>query len=228
MSIRSSEDSRLRIWDAPTRIFHWAVVALVAAAWWTEKSRALDWHRLIGYSLLALILFRLLWGLFGSTTARFSSFVRGPRSLYLYVRRDLFRRDAARHPGHNPLGGWSVVAMLLALLIQIGLGMFAVDVDGIESGPLSYLVSFDTGRLASKLHNLSFNILLGLIGLHVVAVLFYLAHKRDNLVLPMLIGRRRWRGEQPVLRFAPLPLALVLLALCAGAVWAFVHYFGQA
>lgn len=228
MSIRATEQTRLRIWDAPTRIFHWAVVLLIAAAWWTERERMLDWHRLIGYTLLALILFRLLWGLFGSTTARFASFVRAPRVVYGYFRDDLLQRNGAAHPGHNPLGGWSVVAMLSLLLMEVGLGMFAVDVDGIESGPLSYLVSFQTGRLVSRLHDLGFNFLLGLIALHVVAVLFYLAHKRDNLILPMLIGRRGWTGDQPTLRFAPLPRAIALLAISAGAVWAFVKCLGQA
>lgn len=227
MSISLRDDGRLRMWDAPTRLFHWAVVALVAAAWWTEKERHLDWHRLIGYTLLALVLFRLLWGLLGSTTARFGHFVRGPRAVYGYVRNDLFRRSPASHAGHNPLGGWSVIAMLVALLVQISLGLFAVDVDGIESGPLSYLVSFDTGRLAAHTHELVFNILLGLVGLHIAAVLFYLTHKRDNLVLPMLIGRRRWNGEKPALRFAPLPLAIALLALSAAAVWALVTFVGR-
>jgi cytochrome b len=203
------------------------VVALVAAAWWTQSERMLDWHRLIGYTLLALILFRLSWGLFGSTTARFAGFVRAPRAVYHYVRHDFIRREPAAHPGHNPLGGWSVILMLALLLSQVGLGMFAVDVDGIESGPLSYLVTFETGRLASRLHGLGFNILLGVIVLHVIAVLFYHTHKRDNLILPMLIGRRGWTGEQPMLRFAPLPLAIALLAICAVTVWAFVKYLGR-
>ena len=219
--------TRLRIWDAPTRIFHWAIVALVAAAWWTQSERMIDWHRLIGYTLLALVLFRLLWGVFGSTTARFAGFVRAPRAVYDYVRHDFIRREPAAHPGHNPLGGWSVILMLAALLGQVGLGMFAVDVDGIESGPLSYMVTFETGRLASRLHGLGFNILLGLIALHVVAVIFYLAHKRDNILLPMLIGSRGWKGDQPTLRFAPLPLAIALLLICSGAVWALVTFLGR-
>lgn len=218
---------RLRVWDLPVRLFHWAIVVLVAAAWWTAEERMLDWHRLAGYSILALVLFRLLWGLAGSTTARFSSFVRGPGAVAGYLRHEMFGKGAPSRAGHNPLGGWSVVVMLSALFLQTALGMFAVDIDGLESGPLSYLVDFDTGRLAAQAHEIVFNILLALIALHVVAVLYYLAVKRDNLVSAMLGGFRRWHGEEPALRFAPLHRALLLAAASAGAVWALVRFIGQ-
>jgi hypothetical protein len=118
-----------------------------------------------------------------------------------YIRRDMFRRDAVPAPGHNALGGWAVAIMILMLLAQAGLGLFAVDIDGIESGPFSYLVEFETGRRAAELHELTFNLLLGLIGLHLAAVAFYLVYRRTNLLGAMITGARQWPGEQPLLHF---------------------------
>lgn len=218
----------LRIWDAPTRMFHWSLVVLIAGAWWTEQQRMLDVHRLFGHVLLALVLFRLVWALIGSSTSRFGSFLRSPAAVYGYARRELFRKNAAQHAGHNPVGGWSIGAMLLVLLAQSLSGLFAVDVDGLESGPLSWLVSFDTGRLAAWLHEQTFNLLLALIALHLAAVAFHGLVKRDNLVTPMITGVRRWDGEQPSLSFAPSRLAWAALAACALAVWALVNVVGRA
>lgn len=219
--------SRIRIWDAPVRLFHWAIVALFGVLWWSGEERLFDWHRLAGYTLLALVLFRVIWGLVGSQTARFSSFVRGPGTVAAYVRGSMFRRGAAPHAGHNPLGGWSVILLLALLALQVGLGLFAVDVDGMESGPFSYLVEFDTGRFAAETHELVFNLLLATIALHVVAVAFYLVVRRENLVRPMITGARPWHGVAPALRFASLPLALALLAISGGVVWALIHFLGQ-
>lgn len=217
----------LRVWDAPTRIFHWATVILIAAAWWTEKQRMLQAHRLIGYALFSLVLFRFAWALIGSSTSRFSAILRSPAVVYNYARHELFRRDAEHHAGHNPVGGWSIGAMLLVLLAQIVSGLVAVDVDGLESGPLSYLVSFEIGRLASRLHAQTFDILLALICLHVAAVAFHMLYKRDNLVMPMLSGLRRWESERPSLRFAPLSRALAAFIACALIVWVLVNVVGR-
>ncbi|WP_030539432.1 cytochrome b/b6 domain-containing protein [Sphingobium sp. DC-2] len=214
---------RLRIWDAPTRLFHWTLVLLIAAAWWTAEERMLDWHRLAGYCIAALLLFRLIWGLVGSETARFSSFVHGPMAVAAYA-----RGRRALSPGHNPLGGWSVIALLGLLCIQLVLGTLAVDVDGIESGPFSYLVDFDTGRAAAEWHELIFNILLGFIALHVAAVFFYLFFRRENLIGAMISGSRKWTGDPPVIRFAPLPLAFAVMLSCALLVWIIISWWGRA
>ena len=208
-----------RSWDSPVRLFHWSVVLLVFLSWWTAHERMMDWHRRSGYVMVSLVLFRLLWGVFGSATARFSNFVRGPRMVMDYARHDLFRRTAQAVTGHNPLGGWSVLAMLAALLVQTGLGMFAVDVDGIESGPLSRWVSFETGRSAAHAHSVLFNILLGLIALHVAAVVFYLVYKRTNLIAPMLPGAQ-YRAR------ASTQMAWLLFGLSAVVTWAIVTYGG--
>jgi cytochrome b len=169
------------IWDLPTRLFHWLLAALVAFSWWSHEDH-LDWHRISGIGIAGLLVFRLWWGVAGSSTARFTSFLKGPRGVIAYL-----KGGAAGAPGHNPLGGWSVAAMLLALIAQVGLGLFSVDEDGFESGPLAKYVSFDTGRAAAGAHEIVFTILLGLIVLHLLAIGWYAARKQ-NLVGPMITG----------------------------------------
>jgi cytochrome b len=131
--------------------------------------------------------FRIFWGFFGGSTARFSAFVRGPGAVVAYL-----RGAFAPGPGHNPLGALSVVALLLLLIAQIALGLFAIDVDGIESGPLSHLVSFEGGRAAADWHEGVFELLKWLIALHVVAVFFYLFARKQNLIGAMLSGKREF------------------------------------
>jgi cytochrome b len=225
---RSGAPARLRIWDLPTRLFHWTLVPLLGFAWWTAEERMLDWHRLAGYSLCAILLFRLIWGVAGSSTARFSHFVGGPAKVARYVRGSMFNRSATPAPGHNPVGGWSVVAMIALLATQVALGFFSVDIDGMESGPFAYLVDFDTGRVAAQWHGFIFNLILALTALHVVAILFYLLHRRDNLVGPMISGSRRWTGEQPALRFASGRKAIAIFLMSAGATWWLIEQFGRA
>ncbi|WP_375197117.1 cytochrome b/b6 domain-containing protein [Sphingobium sp.] len=224
----SGAPARLRIWDLPTRLFHWTLVPLLGLAWWTAEERMLDWHRLAGYSIFTLLLFRLIWGVAGSSTARFSHFVGGPVTLFRYVRGHMFNRGTAPAPGHNPVGGWSVIAMIALLATQVGLGFFSVDIDGMESGPFAYLVDFDTGRVAAEWHGFIFDVILALTALHVVAILFYLIHRRDNLVGPMISGSRRWTGEQPALRFASNRVALAIFLLIAGGTCLLIAQFGRA
>ncbi|ANI79155.1 cytochrome b/b6 domain-containing protein [Sphingobium sp. EP60837] len=177
---------------------------------------------------MTLLLFRLIWGVAGSSTALFSHFVGGPGKLFRYVRGHMFKRGAAPAPGHNPVGGWSVLAMIALLATQVGLGFFSVDIDGMESGPFAYLVDFDTGRVAAEWHAFVFNIILALTALHVVAILFYLIHRRDNLIGPMISGSRRWTGEQLVLRFASNRVALAIFLLIAGGSCLLIAQFGRA
>lgn len=174
------------VWDVPIRLFHWLLVALIAFSWWSGENHAMEWHRWSGYAILFLLVFRLYWGLVGGRTARFAQFVRGPGAALAYL-----RGVGSGDVGHNPLGGWSVVAMLAILIAMVTAGLFAVDVDGLESGPLADHVSFDAGRWASDMHSLIFNLLLGLIALHVAAILFYLGARRRNLVGPMITGNAK-------------------------------------
>lgn len=208
----SAAPRTIRVWDLPTRIVHWSVALLIPFSWWTASHDQLDRHRASGYALLGLILFRLIWGLAGSETARFAAFVKGPRAI-----RDYLRGIGAPAAGHNPLGALSILAMLGALAGQIGLGLFAVDEDGIESGPLSYLVSFDTGRWAAGLHHKLFWAIVALAVLHVAAVSFYVAVRRRNLVTPMVTGRDRLDAPEP--RFAPLWRFAAAAAVSAAMTW---------
>lgn len=204
------------VWDLPTRLFHWLLVGLFAFSWWSAESHAMDWHRLSGVTLLGLLLFRLIWGLIGGSTARFANFVRSPAALHAYLRGP----RQAPTPGHNPVGGYSVVIMLALLFAQVGSGLFAVDTDGLESGPLSYLVSFEAGRQAAELHEAAFNLLLAVIGLHVLAIAFYLVVRKRNLVRPMVTGRDPAIHSQQrgLVRAGPVRF-LIAAALSAGLAW---------
>jgi cytochrome b len=203
---------RARLWDAPVRIVHWLLVVLVAFSWWSSDDH-LNWHRWSGYAILGLVAFRILWGFAGAGAARFSSFVRGPAKVLAYVG-SLPERAPSNVPGHNPLGGWSVVALLLVLATQVTTGLFVVDVDGIDGGPLTHLVSFELGRTLAEVHEFSFRLLQVLVVAHVAAVLFYLVYKRTNLISPMITGRRRF-PEDPGLAGAPVWRLLVCIALAA-------------
>jgi cytochrome b len=209
----------VRVWDAPVRIVHWLLALAIPALWWTASHDQLEWHRRIGYLVLGLIVFRLIWGFAGGSTARFTSFVRGPRAVLAYGRRLLSGRTETV-VGHNPMGGWSVLGLIVLLLAETGFGLFSVDVDGIESGPLSRFVSFDAGRFAAQWHHWLFNGLLALVGLHLTAIAFYAFVKRDNLVGPMLTGRRAAPDSARPLVAVPVWRGLVAAALAAAlAVW---------
>jgi cytochrome b len=172
----------LPVWDLPVRLFHWLLAALIGFSWWSVKNDHTDWHIWSGCGILTLLVFRLLWGCFGSSTARFSSFVRGPRDVRDYL------RGRWAGIGHTPLGALSVVALLLAIAIQVGLGLFSEDEDGIFLGPLSRLVNSDTSDKIRDMHELWFNVVLGLVILHVAAILFYRLRGK-HLTKPMITGR---------------------------------------
>jgi cytochrome b len=205
------------VWDVPTRLTHWLFGACVVVSWWTAEQRFMDWHRYSGYTMLGLLVFRIYWGIAGSSTARFARFLSGPRAILDYFR--LTRERRARVVGHSPLGSWSVVALLLALIVQVTLGLFATDIDGIESGPLSHLVSFDGGRACAEAHDLSFDVLTVLIALHVVAILFYLFYDRNDLTSPMLSGRKHVEAESTGMQRAPAWRLWTGVALATLVVW---------
>jgi cytochrome b len=209
---------KVRVWDLPTRAFHWAIVLLVPALWATQKIDRPDLHILLGEVMLGLVLFRLIWGAIGSSTARFASFVRGPGSVVRHI------RGKAAAFGHNPAGGWSVVVMLLLLCVQVGLGLFVSDEDGLNTGPLSHLISYDSARTLAHRHETVFYILLGFIALHVAAILYYLVVKRDNLVTPMVTGRRVAPVGGEEMTGAPLWRFLLAAFLAAALTWIVSNY----
>ena len=215
---RSTGLDKVRIWDLPTRIFHWVLAVLVVVCYLSGDNGRFDIHIPAGQALLVLVLARVLWGFAGSEPSRFRAFVRPPREIAAYVR-TLGKRAPGHHPGHNPLGGLSVVAMLAVLLLQAGLGIFAVDVDGFNEGPLSFLVSYDAAREAAELHGDVVDLLLILVGLHLAAILFYRVFKREKLVKPMVTG---WAslpaGDQPAPRLVSDWRALLVLAIAAAVI----------
>jgi len=178
-----------RVWDGPTRAMHWLLVASLGFCWWSGVKNELEYHLYSGYAVLWIVLMRLYWGFFGSSTARFTHFVRGPVGIMNYLR-TIHHRDSAHSYGHNPVGAISVVLMLGMVLTVVGFGLVAVDVDGLYSGPLSSYVTFKQGRHLAHLHYHWFEYLLWVIGIHLVAIAFYYVYKRQNLVTPMISGSR--------------------------------------
>lgn len=183
-SILNSPDAttQVAIWDLPTRLFHWLLVGLIALSWWSAEYHFDDIHIWSGIAVLTLLIFRLLWGFFGSSTARFASFVKGPKGVFGYL------RGTWRGIGHNPIGALSVVALLGVVGVQVGLGLFASDEDGIMQGPLARLIGFDAQATVTDLHEDLFNVLLALAALHIAAILVYRLRGKD-LVKPMITGR---------------------------------------
>lgn len=219
MSSKALPAEKVKIWDVPTRAGHWLLVLLFIGAWWTADNNQMYWHRCIGYGIAGFLIFRVYWGLFGSTTARFRHFLRGPSGILVYLRGFPARRGAPPPVGHNPLGGLSTVALLSVLLLQVVLGLFAVDVDGMEAGPLSFYISFEAGRDAAVWHERVFNLLLGFIGLHIIAVLFYWVVYRQNLIGRMIHGRDISVRPARPLEFAPVWRLILGLILAGLVVW---------
>jgi cytochrome b len=180
---------RIALWDLPTRIFHWALVVLIVAAYTTAQigGAAIDWHARIGLSILGLVVFRLIWGLIGSSHARFASFFPTPGTLRAYL------RGQWRGVGHNPLGAFSVFGMLGLIMVQFGTGLFANDDIAFE-GPLAKLISKELSDRLTGIHLFSINLLIALIVLHLAAIFYYVRFKKETLIKPMLTG---WKDIEP-------------------------------
>lgn len=209
---------RIRVWDLPTRLFHWLLVLCITGSFVSGYigGGAIDWHARFGYAALALVLFRLVWGVVGGHWSRFRSFLYAPRSVVAFLR-------GQAHPdqlvGHNPLGAGSVLAILLLLLLQIASGLVNDDEISFQ-GPLYRFVSAKVAGVAHSFHAIGQWLLLALIALHIVAVLFYLVKKRQNLVAAMVSGDKDVDHSARSSRddLATRTLAAVLLAISAGFV----------
>jgi cytochrome b len=218
-----SAPRRVLVWDLPTRLFHWLLVVLVIISFVTANigGNAMRYHEWSGFTILALLLFRLAWGFIGSRESRFMNFVRGPSAVFRYAT-TLLGRDSAPHLGHNPLGGWSIIAMLFALFVQAATGLFAND-DIITEGPLFDWISKATSDWLTRVHKINREVIIALVSIHVLAVLFYLFFKHENLVKPMVTGVKNWRGTGPQTAAGRSWIAAVVAGMAALAVYLLVR-----
>lgn len=211
---------KIKVWDAPTRLFHWLLVLLMGFMWYsaTQGGDMLVWHLRGGLLMLALVIFRLCWGIWGSDTTKFSRFVRPFSEIRSYTQGQMSEDELV---GHNPLGALMVIALLAALVFQTATGLFAADENTFtNSGFLNHLVSEHAGTLARKIHVNFFNVLAVLAGVHIAAVLLYRFVKKQDLITPMINGFKTIDAKQPKLAgmgqlFAALSVAIALVC----AVW---------
>lgn len=226
MSEKQQSARKIRVWDLPVRLFHWVLVGLIVSQIVTVSigGNAMEYHVLGGYAILTLVVFRIIWGFVGTPTARFTNFVGGPRAVLRYAR-SLLSAQPEQVVGHNPLGGWSVLAMLISILVQAISGLFADD-EIMTTGPLWKFVSNDTASVFNLIHETNAVVLLTLICVHLAAILFYLLRKKENLVKPMFTGSKDITDATPN-DLRPLEgtlRALVILAICAIATWMVVTF----
>lgn len=206
----------VRVWDIPIRLFHWAIVLLLGTSWISERQGWMELHFLAGYSLLALLLFRFVWGFVGSHTARFTSFLRSPLAVSRYILH-LRRRGPDTELGHNAAGGWMVLVMLVLLAVQVGTGLCAND-DAINEGPLFDYVGKEWSDWLSHIHAVNFSLIEIVVSLHVLAILAYALMKKHDLVRPMVTGQKRLPVGTTAPRIASPLLALLLFAIAVVAV----------
>ena len=216
-----SEPQAIRVWDLPTRLFHWGLAACVTGSVVSAKigGGAMVWHLRFGYAVLTLLAFRLLWGFVGGHWSRFRAFVYAPATSLRYLRGRSLPHEH-HHVGHNPLGAWSVFALLAMLVGQVGTGLIADD-EISNNGPLSRYVSTATSLAATSWHRgYGQWIIITLVVLHVGAIAFYWFRRRQNLIGPMLHGDKLLTGDVPasIDTATSRVVALALAAACAGGV----------
>lgn len=216
---RAAPTRRLKVWDPWIRLVHWSIVLLLPFSYWTAVTARFEWHFLSGYAILALVIFRILWGFVGSHTARFGHFLKSPIEAMRHLTH-LRRRIAAAEIGHNAAGGWMVLVLLLLLLTQAGSGLFADDLI-FTRGPLARRVDEAWSSFATSIHLRVIWVIVAATVLHVLAIIAYRVLRGQNLVRPMVTGVLTlpvaYRGPQP--RMGHPALALALLAASSALVW---------
>lgn len=208
---------KVKVWDVPTRLFHWSLVVGILVSYLTFEFDYMDIHVISGACVLALVIFRLVWGVIGSSTAQFHRFVSSPKAVLNYIRQP---EDFKQKPGHSPLAALSVLALLLSLSVQAITGLF-VDDEIYITGPLVKFASTETVEWAAFIHAYNSDVLLALIVVHLVAVFFYLLVKKDNLIGPMVTGWKKISVhiDMDAVVFKS-SILFVIVALCA----AFISY----
>jgi cytochrome b len=211
------------VWDLPLRLFHWLFAISIFASWYTAEVDEMEIHFWLGYFMIGLVLFRLVWGFIGPRHARFSSFLKRPPAIWLYLK-SIGGREHPQSIGHNPLGGRMVIARLILVAAQTATALFATD-DIIWAGPYNPAVSGETAEGLTAFHHYNFNVILGAIVLHLVAVAFYAFAKRHYLVPPMLHGRKLATivPEHEAIASSQVLKALVVAAGRAAAGWWLVN-----
>jgi cytochrome b len=221
--VEPKQANEVRVWDLPTRLFHWILALCVIASVVTAKigGNALEWHMRLGYVVFTLLAFRIVWGLVGGRWSRFASFVYAPGTLWRYLR-GASRPDEHHDVGHSPIGALSVFGLLVILAAQVGTGLFADD-EIATTGPLNKFVSSATGLALTGWHKgWGQWLIITFVVLHVAAIVYYLVARKRNLVRPM------WTGDKALPATVPASadgggarlLALLLVVLCgAGVAW---------
>jgi cytochrome b len=226
LDTESMTNEKRLVWDLPLRLFHWLLVTSMIASYVTAKLGFdwMQWHFYLGYWTIGLLVFRVLWGVFGPKHARFGSFIRNPSAIWLYMK-SLFHRDSVRSIGHNPVGGLMVILMLALVAVQATTGLFTTD-DVVWAGPYNPSVSSSTASTLSSIHSINFNIILGVVCLHIAAIIFYGLYKRQNLIVPMLHGHlpSTMVPEHEAISSSQLIKAVVVSLVAAGFVyWLLAH-----
>lgn len=214
----------MRVWDAPTRLFHWGIVVLLGTSWLAQHESWMTLHFLSGYTMLAALLFRLVWGCIGSETARFGHFLKSPFAAMRHLLH-LHRREPDVEVGHNAAGGWMVLVMLGLLAVQVGTGLCANDEVSVE-GPLARVVGSEYSDWLSDIHAVNFRLIELLIVLHLLAIASYRVLKGHNLVRPMITGQKHLPERISPPRIASSLLAAAVFVVAAGLVGFGVRWFG--
>ena len=211
----------IKVWDPFVRLSHWLIVLLVASAWLSSEfgDAEFKWHSWNGYALFVLVLSRLLWGFFGSTTARYRSFIKAPKSAFVYLQ-DMRKGKEAEYVGHNPAGGWMALMLWLVLLAQAVTGMFSSD-DVIFDGPFSFYVSSATVSSITGIHHFLFNVLILLVMFHVFAVFYHQYVKKEKLIEAMITGNKTLSNASADLKleFRPFYFAVLIVAVIGVGFW---------
>ncbi|MBT3426387.1 MAG: hypothetical protein HOJ61_01605 [Gammaproteobacteria bacterium] len=215
----------VRIWDIPTRLFHWSLISLVVVSCYTGLTGGfyeMDWHMKSGYGILTLVLFRILWGIIGTHYAQFREFLPGPSQIKRHLTTAL--KKPYQRAGHNPLGALNIFVILITLLVQTITGLFAND-DIFTEGPLAGKVSYETSRWLTGIHEINIWVLAGLVTMHLLAIALHQFHFRDNLVKAMLTGKKKAKAIQvPLTLFREIILGAVTFACSALVVYLVITY----
>ena len=203
----------IKVWDLPTRIFHWSIALLVLASWYTNRRNWMELHFLAGYTMIGMLAFRMVWGFLGSETSRFVKFLKSPVEGFRHLRQ-IFVREPDTEIGHNAAGGWMVLGLLTLLLVQVVTGLCSND-DIMAEGPLSKYVGKDWSDRLGWIHSINFKVIELAILAHVCAILAYWLFKRQNLLRPMVTGIKRMPASVRPPRMASPVLAMVAIASAA-------------